>query len=57
MLVPILRCNRGVGDVWLLGVVLGVPIWLRSAGHGTSVLGVDGRHDGEDEGRTGEKAV
>jgi hypothetical protein len=56
VLVPVLGGDGEVGDVRLLGVVLGVPVWLRSAGHGTGVLGVHVRHDGDDaERRIGER--
>lgn len=33
VLVPVGLCNGGIGDVWLLGVVLGVAVGLRGACH------------------------
>lgn len=50
MLVPIFSCDGLVGDVWLLGVVLWVSVWLSGAGRGGRLrdeLRVNGRLAGD----------
>jgi len=50
VLIPVRPCDGEVGDVWLLRIVFGVAVWLRSAGHGAlllDVVGVDGLHAGD----------
>ena len=47
VLVPVRLCEGGLGDVWLLWVVLGIAVGLRDGGHGgwlLNVLWVDGLH-------------
>jgi hypothetical protein len=49
VLVPVGLGDGCFGDVWLLGVVLGVAVGLRGARHGSwllDVVGVDGHHAG-----------
>jgi hypothetical protein len=50
VLVPVCPCHGLVGDVWLLGIVRSVAVWLRRLGHGRrllDVVGVDGLHAGD----------
>lgn len=61
VLVPVGLCDRCVGDVWLLRIVLGIAVWLRLARHWGwlfDVVGVNGLHASDSlVGRHGEVAI